>query len=133
MKVVDNSNVCHTIHAHAFDDCELILRLSEPATMVVKCDNTTLFAGCFSYSSGSGSLRFHSRLLFFGVMRRFACTHDPELGSDAVTFEHIEDEASLIIKNSWKPPGQQIDFVPLKRLYLGIEARHMFGTIIIGE
>src|SRR6185436_21186245 len=101
--VINNAHVSDASSAKQLDDLDLVLRLAEPAAMVVQSHRAADFRRCLGNRAGSFRLRFDSGSLLPRIRRRLPAAHDPKLCVQFMTLEHIKNESGFIIECGWEP------------------------------
>ena len=98
MKIVHDAYIFHPFLFQPCDDCQLILRLPEPAPVVVKRHLASQLRSGFRDGFDAASLCFHPCVIGFTRLQHFPAPHDPELRRDLVTGDHVQDQLALRIQ-----------------------------------
>ena len=135
VQVVDHADVPHTRRLEPLDDGDLVLRLAEPAAVVVEGERTADPPGLggegLELGRGRGDPPF---LLGSAHPVTPQVEQDPELRLDAVPLEQVENDPRFAIElTRCHPEGIERDPVPLEGLDLSIEAGNMLGPPVVGE
>src|SRR5215510_5180232 len=102
--IVDQADVGGSLLSKAFEDLELILRFAEPIAVVVERDGATDPRGGLGDGPQPGRLGIDTGALFLRAFRGTAGSGDPELRSEVVTLEEIEDVPGFVVPRGGKPP-----------------------------
>ena len=93
MLVVDDADIRDrgVTGTQRFNDLDLILRLAEPAAVVVEADGAADFLGRLGYGADPRRFGRHAGLLLFGIRRRAPAPTHPQARLHAVALEDAED------------------------------------------
>ena len=90
--VIYNPNINYSLGTQSFDDRYLVLRFTEPATVIVEPHRRIQLPSGFRNAPNSRGFPFDARGLLGFIVGRFAAPHDPQLHSgQPVPFQHLED------------------------------------------
>ena len=134
MLVVDDADIRDrgVTGTQRLNDLDLILRLAEPAAMVVEADGAANFLGRLSYGADPRGFRRDAGLLLVGIGRRAPAPAHPQARRHAVALEDAEDQLRLVIELARKPPGDKLDPLLRNCPHLVIELRNMLGPVVVG-
>ena len=134
MLVVDDADIRDrgVAGTQGFDDLDLILRLAEPAAVVVEADVTAnLFSG-LGYGADPRRFGRHAGFLLVGVRRRAPSPAHPQARRHAVPLEDRENQLRLVVELARKPPGDKLDPLRGNSPHLVVELRNMLRSVVIG-
>ena len=134
MLVVDDADIRDrgVTGTQRFNDLDLILRLAEPATVVVEADGAADLVGRLGYGADPRRFGCHAGFLLVVIGRRPPAPTHPQARLHAVALEDTEDQLRLVIELARKPPSDKLDPLLRNGPHLVVELRNMLGPVVVG-
>ena len=134
MLVVDDADICDrgVTGAQRFNDLDLILRLAEPAAVVVEANGAADFLGRLGYGADPRRFGCNAGFLLICIGRRPPAPAHPQARLHAVALEDTEDQLRLVIELARKPPSDKLDPLLRNCPHLVVELRNMLGPVVVG-